>query len=88
MATSVMPPAINRANIGTGAPGSRTQVTEDDVLQYMSGIRALIDKRGGPDYDENAEDRREYETYLNRALARLAEIEKATGAAPASAAAR
>jgi hypothetical protein len=85
LATAVLPPGVNRANVGTGAPGSRTAVTEEDVLQFMAGIRKLIDDRGGPQTDENGDDRKEYETYVRRALDRIDQMQQAAGA-PAAAA--
>jgi hypothetical protein len=79
LAAAVLPPGISRANIGTGPLGSRTAVTWEDVYGLMNAIRAEINRRGGADMaDENAEDRMEYETYVNRAVERLKQIDLAT----------
>lgn len=76
LAAAVMPPGVNRANIGTGAMGSKTSVTDADVLAMMSRIRQILNAPNA--VDENFEDRKEYETYITRATERLQQIEAAS----------
>jgi hypothetical protein len=83
LATAVLPKGVNRANIGTGPLGSATQVTDEDVLRFHAAIGEQIQRAGGEYYDENAEDRKEYDTYITRALQRIAHIDAAAaGATP------
>jgi hypothetical protein len=78
LAAAVMPQGVNRTNIGTGPMGSKTAVTEEDVLRMMNGIRAILDAPGSKAVDENYDDRKEYEAYLHRAAERLDQIQQAT----------
>jgi hypothetical protein len=78
LAAAVMPQGVTRANVGTGPMGSKTAVTEEDVLRMMNGIRAILDAPGSKAVDENSDDRKEYETYIRRALERLNQIQQAS----------
>ena len=78
-ATAVLPKGVNRANIGTGPLGSATQVTDEDMLRIHTAVNEHIARAGGPDYDENADDRKEYNTYITRALERINQIDRAAG---------
>jgi hypothetical protein len=75
LAAAVMPQGVNRSNIGTGPIGSKTSVTDEDVLRMMAGIRKILDAPNA--VDENLEDRKEYETYITRATERLRQIQQA-----------
>jgi hypothetical protein len=77
IAEKVLPQGVSRATLGTGPPGSKTAVTEQDVRHMMEAVRAEITRLGGLDYDPNGEDRAEYDTYIARADARLKLIEQA-----------
>lgn len=72
---SVLPPGVNRTNIGTGPPGSISAVTEDDVLKLLDSTQDALSRRNVR--DENAEDRSEYDAYIQRALQRIQQIEGA-----------
>jgi hypothetical protein len=81
-ATAALPRGLNRANIGTGPPGSATAVTEEDMLRIMQSVNEQVARAGGDNYDENSDDRKEYNTYITRALTRLRHIEEASAGAP------
>jgi hypothetical protein len=76
LAAAVMPPGVNRGNIDTGAMGSKTAVTWEDVLRMMNGMHKIMEAPGA--IDENSEDRKEYETYVSRATQRLEQIQQAS----------
>ncbi len=73
VADAVFPKGITRANIGTGNPGELSAVTEQQVVKFMADIERVI----GSTFDDSGDDRHEYQTYINRATARIAEIDKA-----------
>jgi hypothetical protein len=70
--SSVLPAGVNRTSLGTGAPGSITAVTEEDVMQLVYATQEEIGRRGMRDV--HYEDRAEYDAYVQRALRRLQEI--------------
>jgi hypothetical protein len=84
LAGAVMRPGVTRANVGTGAIGSTTSVTDEDVLRMMAGIRQLLDAPGSKWIDENSEDRKEYEAYISRATQRLQQIQQASKSSSSS----
>jgi hypothetical protein len=76
LADAVMPQGVDRTTIGTGPIGSKTAVTDQDMLRMMGGIRQILSNPNA--MDENSDDRKEYEFYILRATERLQQIQQAS----------